>query len=60
MLKREGHLFKANMLGGQFEALESPEGEPDVVVVPLESSTEERTDIALEGLEEIAKTRTTT
>ena len=41
MLKREGHFFKANMLDGQFEALESPEGEPDVVVVPLESSTEE-------------------
>ena len=60
MLKREGHFFKANMLDGQFEVLESPEGEPDVVVVPLESSTEERTDIALEGLEEIAKTRTTT
>ena len=60
MLKREGHFFKANMLDGQFEALESPEGEPDVVVVPLESSTEEQTDIALEGLEEIARTRTTT
>lgn len=53
MLKRQGHFFKAKMLDGQFEALEPPEGEPDVVVVPLEPSTEEQTDMALEGLREI-------
>jgi gluconokinase len=53
MLKRQGHFFKAEMLDGQFEVLEPPEGEPDVVVVPLEPSTEEQTEIALEGLREI-------
>ena len=50
MLKRQGHFFKANMLDSQFEVLEPPEGEPDVVVVPLEPSTEEQTDIAVKGL----------
>ena len=50
MLKRQGHFFKAKMLDSQFEALEPPEGESDVVVVPLEPSTEEQTRIALEGL----------
>jgi gluconokinase len=59
MLKREGHFFKPNMLDGQFEALESPEGEPDVVVVSLEPPTEEQTDMALEGLGKMAKTRAT-
>jgi gluconokinase len=50
MLKRRNHFFKAGMLDSQFEALELPEGEPNVVVVPLEPSTEEQTHIALEGL----------
>lgn len=54
MLKRRGHFFKAEMLDGQFEVLEPPEGEPDTVIVPLEPSTEEQTDIALEGLREIS------
>jgi gluconokinase len=53
MLKRQGHFFKAGMLDGQFEALEPPEGEPGVVVVPLEPSAEEQTEIALQGLREI-------
>jgi len=54
MLKRQNHFFKAEMLDSQFDALEPPEGEPDVVVVPLEPSTEEQVDIALEGLRAIA------
>ena len=48
--KRQNHFFKAEMLDSQFEALEPPEGEPDVVVVPLGPSTQEQTEIALEGL----------
>ena len=50
LLKRQNHFFKAELLDSQFEALEPPEGEPDVVVVPLGPSTEEQTEIALEGL----------
>lgn len=53
MLKRKGHFAKATMLDGQFRALESPEGEPDVVVVPLESLTDEQAEMALQGLREI-------
>ena len=48
--KRQNHFFKAGLLDSQFEALESPEGEPDVVVVPLGPSTVVQTEIALEGL----------
>ena len=48
--KRQNHFFKAEMLDSQFEALEPPEGEPGVVVVPLGPSTQEQTEIALEGL----------
>ena len=55
MLKRQNHFFKAKMLDSQFDALEPPEGEPDVVAVPLEPPTEEQTDIALEGLRAIAR-----
>jgi len=54
MSKRQGHFFKAKMLDSQFDALEPPEGEPDVVVVPLDPPTEEQTEIALEGLRVIA------
>lgn len=55
MLKRQGHFFKAQMLDSQFEVLEPPEGEPDVVVIPLEPPTEEQTDIALKGLRAISR-----
>ena len=55
MLKRQNHFFKAGLLDSQFDALEPPEGEPDVVVIPLEPSTEEQIDIALEGLRAIAR-----
>lgn len=54
MLKRQNHFFRAELLDSQFNALEPPEGEPDVVVVPLEPSTEEQTDMALRGLRAIA------
>ena len=51
LLKRQNHFFKAQLLDSQFEALEPPEGEPDVVVVPLEPSTGEQTEIVLDGVE---------
>jgi gluconokinase len=60
LLKRQGHFFKANMLDGQLQDLELPEGEPDVVLVPLELSTEEQTDLALKGLREISGAENTT
>jgi len=50
LLKRQNHFFKAGLLDSQFEALEPPEGEPDVVVVPLGPSTEGQTEMALEWL----------
>lgn len=59
LLKRQNHFFKAELLDSQFEALEPPEGEPDVVVIPLEPSTEEQTDIALAGLREISRNEPT-
>lgn len=60
MLKRQGHFFKAKMLDSQFEVLEPPEGEPDVVVVPLEPPTEEQTNIALKGLRAISEVQSVT
>ena len=60
MLKRQNHFFKAEMLDSQFDALEPPEGEPDVVVVPLEPSIEEQTEIALEGLRSITRNESIT
>lgn len=48
--KRQNHFFKAELLDSQFDASEPPEGEPDVVVVPLGPSTQEQTEIALKGL----------
>lgn len=53
MLKRKGHFFKTSMLDGQLRALEPPEGEPGVVVVPLEPPTEEQVEMALQGLREV-------
>lgn len=50
MAKRQGHFFKPKMLDSQLATLESPEGEEGVVVVPLDTSTEEQVRIALEGL----------
>lgn len=48
--KRQGHFMKSNMLDSQLAALESPEGEKNVVVIPLDASTEEQVRIAVEGL----------
>ncbi|KAM5534582.1 hypothetical protein V8D89_011786 [Ganoderma adspersum] len=50
---REGHYMKPGMLDSQFAALESPEGEEGVVVVPLEASTEEQADIAIRELNKL-------
>ena len=50
---RQGHFMKAGMLDSQLAALESPEGEDGVVVVPLKLSTEEQVKVALEGLEKL-------
>ena len=47
---REGHYMKPGMLDSQIAALESPEGEEGVVVVPLEASTEEQADMAIQEL----------
>jgi gluconokinase len=40
--ERKGHYMKSDMLDGQFDDLESPEGEGDVVVVDAEDSTESK------------------
>ncbi|CAL1706439.1 unnamed protein product [Somion occarium] len=48
--KREGHFMKPSMLDSQLATLESPEGEEGVVVVPLDATTEEQVQKALEGL----------
>lgn len=47
MEKRPGHFMKADMLDSQINTLESPEGEDNVVTVPLNVSTEEQVRIAL-------------
>lgn len=47
---RQGHFMKPQMLDSQLATLESPEGEEGVVVIPLDASTEEQVEIALEGL----------
>ncbi|KIK98259.1 hypothetical protein PAXRUDRAFT_824057 [Paxillus rubicundulus Ve08.2h10] len=40
MQNRNGHFMKAEMLESQLNTLESPEGEPGVVIVPVHLSTE--------------------
>ncbi|KAI6046140.1 P-loop containing nucleoside triphosphate hydrolase protein, partial [Pisolithus marmoratus] len=42
MQKREGHFMKVEMLESQLSALESPEGEPGVITVPIECPPEEQ------------------
>ncbi|OBZ71045.1 putative gluconokinase [Grifola frondosa] len=51
--KRTGHYMKPSMLDSQLETLESPEGEENVVVVPLEDTTEEQVRKAIEGLKKL-------
>lgn len=53
MAQRQGHFFKPQMLDSQLATLESPEGEENVVVVPLEKTTEEQVQIAMERLREL-------
>jgi gluconokinase len=50
MAQRQGHFMKPIMLDSQLATLESPEGEAGVVVVPLDKTTEEQVEIALDGL----------
>ena len=50
MAQRVGHFMKGNMVDSQLAALESPEGEEGVVVVPLDATTEEQVKAALDGL----------
>ncbi|KAI5124236.1 hypothetical protein M0805_005085 [Coniferiporia weirii] len=52
MQKRKGHFMKANMLDSQLATLDPPEatGEPGVVVVELEASTEDQVREATDGL----------
>ncbi|KAK7692366.1 hypothetical protein QCA50_003991 [Cerrena zonata] len=52
--KREGHYMKPNMVDSQLAALESPEGEEGVVVVPMDTTTEEQVRVALAGLKVLA------
>ncbi|KAG6378195.1 P-loop containing nucleoside triphosphate hydrolase protein [Boletus reticuloceps] len=42
MVHRQGHFMKADMLASQLDTLESPEGEPGVVTVTVDMSTEEQ------------------
>jgi len=51
--KRQGHFMKATMLDSQFAALESPEDEDDVVIVPLDLSKEEQLGVAIKGLRKL-------
>jgi gluconokinase len=55
MQKRQGHFMKAKMLDSQLQTLESPEGEKGVVVVSMESSTEDQVRLAREGLSIMVK-----
>lgn len=55
MSHRQGHFMKATMLDSQLATLESPERESDVVVVPVEDTTEVQTRKAIQGLEELMK-----
>jgi gluconokinase len=54
MEKRPGHFFKASMLDSQLATLEKPTGEEGVVVVSIESSTEEQVRRAKAELEELS------
>ena len=54
MAHRQGHFMKPEMLDSQLATLESPEGEEGVVVVPLEATTDEQVEFALEGLRKLA------
>ena len=50
MQMRQGHFMKATMLDSQLQTLESPEGEEDTIVVPMEVPIEEQVELARHGL----------
>ncbi|KAI0075776.1 carbohydrate kinase [Panus rudis PR-1116 ss-1] len=54
MANRKGHFMKPNMLDSQLKTLERTEGEDGVVVVPLDATTEEQVEVAIEGLRKVA------
>ena len=41
MLKRQGHFMKEDMLNSQFEALEVPDSENDVINIDIKDSPEQ-------------------
>ncbi|KAH7888847.1 P-loop containing nucleoside triphosphate hydrolase protein, partial [Phlebopus sp. FC_14] len=51
MQNRQGHFMKATMLDSQLKTLESPEGEPGVVTVSVELSTQDQLREILKGLD---------
>jgi gluconokinase len=50
MVARQGHFFTAEMLDSQFEALEPPEPDEDVLTVPVTASPPEIVEEILVGL----------
>jgi len=54
--ERRGHFMKASMLDSQLEALEPPEGEENVIVVPLELSLMEQLEVVVDGLRKLTGT----
>lgn len=53
MKNRQGHFMKATMLDSQLQTLESPEGEEDVAVIPMEDTIEDQVKLAREGLSKL-------
>lgn len=53
MSNRKGHFMKANMLDSQIATLESPIGEPDVVTVGLNDTTEQQVKTVIRELEQL-------
>lgn len=50
MKQRQGHYMKPEMLDSQLAALESPEGEDEVVIVSLDNTTDGQVEETLRGL----------
>ena len=53
MKKRHGHFMRLDMLDSQLQTLESPESEEGVAVVPLDATTEEQVDSAIQELDKM-------
>ncbi|HEX5369623.1 MAG TPA: gluconokinase [Dehalococcoidia bacterium] len=48
--ERHGHFAGVQLLASQFETLEKPEGEKDVLVVPLDRLPDAQVDLIVQGL----------